>query len=144
MINAPSNGHSRWLLEVQFQMTPLRPWRWTESRKARARKAKRSPVGKEKTKGKENRNRSPMRKDLILVRVMGTNSQNAWSSKGNSWQNSSWNSGGDNTGKGGKSHKGGKSKDSGKGKDVTCHRCGGHGHYARDCRVTVNDGKAEK
>ena len=68
-----------------------------------------------------------MRKDLILVRVMGTNSQNAWSSKGNSWQNSSWNSGGDNTGKGGKSHKGGKSKDSGKGKDVTCHRCGGHG-----------------
>ena len=29
-------------------------------------------MGKEKTKEKENRNRSPMRKDLILAKVMGT------------------------------------------------------------------------
>ena len=72
MTNAPSNGHSRWPWEAQFQlqMTRLDPWTWTEVKKERERKENRSQMEKAKTKAKANRNPSPMRKDFTLAKGM--------------------------------------------------------------------------
>ena len=89
--------------------------------------------GKDKGKGKQ-KSKNSGEKGSNSGKGYG-NQQSNWSSKGTSWHNNSWNSANDGSGKGGKSYKGGKSKDAGKGKDSnTCHRCGGHGHFARDCR----------
>ena len=107
-----------------------------EKGKGKKGKGKPNNKGKDKGKGKQ-KSRNSGEKGSNSGKGYG-NQQSNWSSKSNSWQNNSWNSSNDSSGKGGSSYKGGKSKDSGKGKDSNVwHRCGKHGHYARDCRVRL-------
>ena len=114
-------------------------------------KSKSAGKGKDKNKGKQKSKQGD--KGYHSGKGYGNQQQTSWSSKGSSWQNSSWYNSSDGFGKGGKSQKGNKGKDSGKSKDVTCHKCGGQGHNARDCRVravgqsdngaNTTDGKAD-
>ena len=117
----------------------------------KGKKGKSKSAGKDKNKGKQKSKQGD--KGYHSGKGYGNQQQTSWSSKGSSWQNSSWHNNSDGFGKGGKSQKGNKGKDSGKSKDVTCHKCGGQGHYARDCRVravgqsdngaNATDGKAD-
>ena len=115
-------------------------------------KSKSGDKGKDKGKGKQKSKQGD--KGYQSGKGYGNQQQTSWSSKGSSWQTSSWNNNNsDGFGKGGKSQKGYKGKDSGKSRDVTCHKCGKQGHYARDCRVRAvgqsengangTDGKAD-
>ena len=71
--------------------------------KGKGKKGKSKSSGKGKDKGKGKQKSKSYEKGSNSGKGYGN--QNSWNSKGSSWQTSSWNSGGDNSGKGGKSHK---------------------------------------
>ena len=103
-----------------------------EKGKGKKGKGKGSSKGKDKGKG-DQKGKASGKKGADSGKGYGN--QQSWGSRQTSWQSSSWNAADNNNGKSGKSGKGGKSKDGSKGKDFTCHKCGKHGHFARDCRV---------
>jgi len=142
MINPQYDGGSRWRWAVPraFQGTLQFLWMWTEWRKDKVRRARAKVALKARTKVKVIRKvRLLERKVQTVAKVMVINSLGVRGSRQTSWQSSSWNAAGDNSGKGGKSGKSGKGKDGSKSKDFTCHKCGKPGHFARDAGCGLLD-----
>ena len=139
MISQQFVERSRWPWEAQLvcqvtlQLIAMEVDR-IEKGKGKKGKQKGNPKGKDKGSGKgEQKGKASGKKGGNYGN--GYNNQQSWGSNQTSWQSGSWNTAGDNSGKGGKSGKSGKGKDGDKKKDGTCHKCGKYGHFARDCRV---------